>query len=120
MAPTFADLAGIEKEDFENEVSGISLLDVIKGNNLRDGILLQGSWNNSSLVYSGYHTKDYVYSETGHTKFKELYDINLDPYELLNLANEPKYSDVQNELQAKLYNELAIHDPQGCHSKICR
>ena len=120
MAPTFADLAGIKKEDFENEVSGISLLDVIKGNNLRDGILLQGSWNNSSLVYSGYHTKDYVYSETGHTKFKELYNIKLDPYELLNLANEPKYSDVQNELQAKLYNELAIHDPQGCHSKICR
>ena len=120
IAPTLADIAGIAKEDFENKVSGISLIDVIRGDNSRDGILLQGAWRRSASVYNGYHTKDYVYSETGDSKFKELYNIKYDPYELMNLAGEEKFKDIQDELQMKLYNELALHDPNECYNRTCK
>lgn len=117
IAPTFADIAGIDKEDYK--VSGISLLDVIQNNNLRDGILFQGSWKDADEVYSAYHTKDYVYSETGQDRYPELYNIKEDPYELKNIVGNEDYADIEEELRTKLYSELEQHDQTECYRKIC-
>lgn len=119
MAPTFAHIAGIAKEKYENRVSGISLLDVINGNSEREGIILQGSWNDKLTIYNAFHTKEFIYSETGYPIFEELYDVKTDNYELKNVADAPSFEEIKEDLKAKLHEELEIHDPNECYKKFC-
>ncbi len=121
IAPTLAALAGIDKNEYQ--VSGISLIDIINGRNLRDGILIQGNdLRKDKYVYIGYHTKEFMYSETEPNREEELYNTTLDPYEQENLANRPEFEDIKKELQIKLYKELVLHDqaeinPMTSHAK---
>lgn len=44
---------------------------------------------------------------------EELYDVVNDPYEWHNLANEPKYAKVKNDLRTKLYAWMAQQGDKG-------
>jgi len=54
--------------------------------------------------YRAIRTKDYVYVETEGDK-PELYDLNQDPYERRNLANELQYAEVVKNLRYRLHHE---------------
>nr|WP_320022329.1 sulfatase [uncultured Draconibacterium sp.] len=45
-----------------------------------------------------------------HRPAEELYDLNNDPYEMNNIASNPKYADIKKELRDKLYQWM---DQQG-------
>jgi len=43
----------------------------------------------------------------------ELYDLQKDPYQLVNVANEPAYAKTMQELKSRLFAELkAAEDPR--------
>jgi N-acetylglucosamine-6-sulfatase len=51
--------------------------------------------------YEAIRTRRYVYSELT-TGERELYDLNVDPFELQNVANEASYADVRDRLGTRL------------------
>jgi len=69
------------------------------------------SWEGNPVSLAGRfrmirtHDWKYVHYEDGDTN--ELYDLNADPYELVNLWNQPEYSDIQADLQRQLTSWLA-------------
>ncbi len=120
LAPTLAQIAGISEEDYQ--VSGVSLLKTITGESEREGILIQGSWKDGENVYSAYHTKDYIYSKTGHIEHQELYNLANDPYELINLSSDDPANEnweLQEKLKTSLEDNLLEHDPKSCYNIIC-
>jgi arylsulfatase A-like enzyme len=85
--PTFTDLAGIQRPPY---VDGRSLRPLLEGSTStwRTAILLESAhYGSSDTWFSGIRTGDgkkYVEYEGG---FRELYDLNADPYELINSYN---------------------------------
>jgi len=111
LAPTFADLAGVP---IPASVDGVSLLPVLKNTpdvKWRADLLFE-HWPTEngvgSLIPEFYAVRNanwkYVEYSTGE---KELYDLKNDPYELENVANQPKYAEVQAQL-AKRLSELKL------------
>jgi N-acetylglucosamine-6-sulfatase len=88
--PTFMDFAGVQTPDY---VDGRSLRPVLEGSapRWRSAILLeahQGPGKYAATAYYGIRTKTgekYLEYEGG---FRELYDLNTDPYELTNSYDE--------------------------------
>ncbi len=114
-APTYLDIAGIEKPEY---MEGTSLLPLIEG---------EGDTPKDWRKYLYYHYYDYpaVHMVRRHdgvrdSRYKlihfygdkdeyrdaincsELYDLEKDPHELDNLYGNPDYADVQTRLQARL------------------
>ncbi|HKI54561.1 MAG TPA: sulfatase [Anaerolineales bacterium] len=86
IAPTVLDLAGIPIPD---SMDGLSLVSLLSGDmSWREGILLEG-WPPRG-TYSVVHTKRYVYAETVNQK-SEFYDLQIDPYQMENLIDDPAY-----------------------------
>jgi N-acetylglucosamine-6-sulfatase len=59
---------------------------------------------NQNQDYRAIRTKDYVYIETEGDK-PELYDLNKDPYEMRNLADESQSAEVVKNLRYRLHHE---------------
>jgi arylsulfatase A-like enzyme len=105
LAPTFAELAGVTPPD---NVNGMSLVPLLKDVNAdwRDSILLE-HWPTEDGVGSkipefyAVRNADWKYVEycTGE---RELYDLKNDPYELENIADQPKYAETQKQLKLRL------------------
>ncbi len=104
IAPTFLDLAGVS---IPEKMQGKSIIPLLRGQN--------EGWRKSflftywpDLIYSipritAIRTDRYLYSRTPDIKdIDELYDVQNDPAELNNLAENPDYS----ELKSKLSKEL--------------
>jgi arylsulfatase A-like enzyme len=112
IAPTIADILGIHWG-----ADGTSLVPLLTGQatSVRDAALLEdceGYFNpcpSNSLDYgvsmmpsfAGVVTEDDKYVEYS-TGEKELYDLTLDPYELVNHAGDPNYAHLQDELAGDL------------------
>ena len=89
IAPTVLDLAGIP---IPESIDGLSLVDLLNAKTeWREGILLEG-WPPRG-TYSVVHTKRYVYAETIGDK-SEFYDLEVDPYQMDNLIDDPAYQDL--------------------------
>jgi len=86
IAPTIADIAGIEPQI---EVDGSSLLPIMKNSSkiLRERFLIEG-WISSKIPYSAVRSIDMVYVDYS-IKFysSEFYDLENDPYQLSNLVS---------------------------------
>ncbi len=110
LAPTFADLAGLSAPGAE----GISLLPLLRGEapTWRTDFLLEHlvAVNNPRYVptYCGVRTERYKYvryeeqMDDGIRVSEELYDLTVDPYELVNLADDPR----EAVLKAALYHRM--------------
>jgi N-acetylglucosamine-6-sulfatase len=112
LAPTIMQVAGIGWE-----ADGRSVVPILTGraSSLRDGVLIEwcqaGETTNcrpeeatrSTNIppYFGIVTDRYVYVEY-RTGERELYDLNEDPYELINLAARPGRASLRKQLAAKL------------------
>jgi arylsulfatase A-like enzyme len=105
LAPTIADIAGVIPDV---PVDGKSWKPLIleQPTKWRTGILIHGVKDSTKLpiTYWGIRTTAWKYVEIVETGEKELYDLQNDPYELTNLANEPGYEMRQANLATKLAN----------------
>jgi arylsulfatase A-like enzyme len=108
--PTLAQLAGLDRPDF---ISGVSLAET-----LRDP---SKSTRTSALTQydDGYsiRTKRYRYTEWGEAgqQGRELYDHQIDPGEMKNLADDPSHRQTARELSQLLRNRVqeAKKPPKG-------
>jgi arylsulfatase A-like enzyme len=105
IAPTLAELAGASAPSTMN---GLSLVPLLKDSNAswRDDILFE-HWPTEAGIGSkipefyAVRTSDWKYVEYS-TGEKELYDLKNDPYELVNLAGQSQYAQIEAELKIKL------------------
>ena len=107
MFPTIFGMAGLKY----SEIDGFDLSKVIadKEEDKRDAILLMNltHFNNAALVngldtYRGLRTKKYTYARYEDKTPWLLFDNKEDLYQMNNLANNPDYIELINELDTKL------------------
>lgn len=113
MAPTFVDLAGVEIPDI---YQGHSLLPLINGE-CADG------WRKDTFVehmfnrYNDWHGvrgERYKYAVYYDDDYECLYDLENDPTELVNLASNPEYAAIRDEMAKRLAAYLAAFpEPEG-------
>jgi hypothetical protein len=86
-------------------VDGVSLLGLLKKGTwteTRDNIVLEaGPFDKPSQEYTGLRTSRYMFAVYGNGE-EELYDLQVDPYELDNRAFDPAYVAVRSELTDRL------------------
>jgi N-acetylglucosamine-6-sulfatase len=104
LAPTFAEIAGIEAPDFVDGRSFLPLLQdperpwresfLIERRKLEEQLVRQSKYNgltpeelDQAAVFNGIRTRDLVYVEYGSGE-RELYDLAQDPHQRANLAGE--------------------------------
>jgi len=103
FAPTFLDLAGVD--DVPEGVAGRSLVPFLKGESptdWRDAHCTQ--FNGVELYYTQRavwtHSHKYVYNGFD---FDELYDLEKDPHEMVNVAEDVVYDGVKRDLIKKMW-----------------
>jgi arylsulfatase A-like enzyme len=102
--PTFLEWAGVAPSD---DVQGKSLVPIINGENPRDWrsefFYEHHSFADRIPRSEGVRTERYKYLNylDSNPRFEELYDLETDPGEERNLANDPDYSDLLREMRAK-------------------
>lgn len=110
IAPTLYELANIKPPA---DMDGMSLVPLLTGsNNWRENLLIEG-WPPRG-IFAALHTGRYVYAETIDDK-SELYDLENDPYQLMNLAYDPAYADMVKDFHEKL---LLVKEPEGVPTPI--
>jgi arylsulfatase A-like enzyme len=102
FGPTFLEAAGVRTD---RHLVGKSLMPFLAGvtpTDWRDDIHTQ--CNGVELYYTqrSVTTKDYKYTFNGFDK-DELYDLVEDPHEMRNLAADPAYRDVLQQMSARLW-----------------
>jgi len=106
--PTLCELTG---NPFPKSVEGKSLVPVIKGeeDKLRDSIFCAYKNLQRSVRKEGYKLIEYFIGEARKT---QLFNINEDPWEINDLAADPKYSEVVDSLQKELVKwQRDLDDP---------
>jgi len=105
IAPTIYELAGLP---IPKNVDGLPLTGLFKPNiTWREGVLLEG-WPPRG-VYTAIRTEQYLYAETV-DDVAELYDVNLDPYELTNLAKDSAHQEIKDHLKALMDQTIKNSD----------
>lgn len=102
FVPTFLEVADVEQPD---NLSGRSLMPFLRDdtvNDWRDAHYTQ--LNGVELYYSqrSVQTKSYKYVYNGFD-MDELYDLQADPNEMVNLANNADYDEIKRELVRKMW-----------------
>ena len=110
MAPTFLELAAAPVPD--GVMSGRSLVPFLKDEtpaDWPDAVFAQ--LNGVELYYTqrSVTTTDHKYVYNGFD-FDELYDLQRDPHEMVNLADDPKYAEVKRELVRRMWRFGARED----------
>ena len=118
LAPTIADIAGAEPLV---PVDGVSLLPALQTDApLRDTVLIQagpakqtddggvGWW------WRGVTTPRYTYARFYADGLEELYDRLIDPAENVNLATNPSYTPVLDELRRRTADLVDCVGPDAC------
>lgn len=97
FTPTVLDMVGIDKPCF---MSGISQKDVWFGtkDSVRDHIICEHHHEENTINMRTYVGERYKITVYQGKKFGDLFDLEEDPNELINLWNDPKYKDLKMEL----------------------
>ena len=93
---TIAQLAGARTP----AIDGTSLRNILRNRPLRtwrQALPLEEWFDNGSIYFRGVRTTQWSYVER-YTEEKELYDLDSDPYQLQNLANDSAYGAIVGEL----------------------
>lgn len=108
LAPTMADAAGIPLE-----ADGESLLPVLAGRDVgRDEFLIEHmEGTNPVPTFCAVRTRAWKYVRYA-TDEEELYDLVSDPFELENVASDPRRSASLDDLRGRL-GELCVPTPPG-------
>jgi arylsulfatase A-like enzyme len=97
LAPTFADLAGVETPGVE----GQSFLPLLSDPETpwRTDFMIENAYK-TILTYCGVRNEDYtyVYHSSGE---EELYDLAADPYQMSNVASSPSMAETVSALRAR-------------------
>ena len=100
LAPTFLDTAGTR---FENPIDGKSLLPLVSQNDVQWREDLMCETHGHGLIHLGRilitQRYKYVWNDGD---MDELYDLEKDPYELKNLIQDKKYSDLLVDMKNRL------------------
>ena len=109
FAPTFMELAGVTPPD---RLTGRSLVSFLDGQVPADWPdTVYGQLNGVELYYSQriVATHDFKYVYNGFD-FDELYDLRSDPHEMVNLAENPEYTEVKHDLVRRMWRFAAQED----------
>lgn len=103
LYPTLTELAGL---DAPAVLQGTSLVPLLKNPEApqwkKDSVLTFSVYDGASL-----RTKDWRFTQWGEgAENKELYDLNKDPGEFTNLAENPEYKSVTDEMNQRLNNRI--------------
>lgn len=103
IAPSIAEIAGAQIPPLD----GVSFVPLLEGKTVsswREAVLLRwgGYDENNYRTFWGIRTPRYKYIELDRFGQKELYDLLQDPYELINLADNPAYARIQADLARRL------------------
>ena len=101
FAPTFAAAAGVDAPGVE----GVSLLPLLEGRRVawRTEFVIEHvveAHRPGAPTFCAVRTTQYAYVLYSGTAGEELYDLKADPYELQNLAADPKFASVKAKLRA--------------------
>ena len=105
MAPTFVDMAGVEIPEV---YQGQSLLPFVKGESVpswRKDIFVEHLFNRYSS-WHGVRGERYKYADYYDDDYVCLYDLENDPTELVNLADNPEYAVVRDQMAKRLESYL--------------
>jgi arylsulfatase A-like enzyme len=109
IAPTILECAGLEKPDY---MPGKSFVQLLKGDEThwRDKIFYEYYWEYDypmTPTIFGVRTDKYKYIRSwGVWDTHELYDIENDPNEIHNLAQNPKYGQIEKQMATDLFDWL--------------
>lgn len=117
FAPTFLELAGVEENEYRTGQSLLPFLRDEEPTEWRDAHYTQ--FNGVELYYTqrSVTTKEFKYVYNGFD-FDELYDLRTDPHEMVNLAENPTYQEIKQQLVRKMWQFAAqeediIFNPYG-------
>lgn len=117
FAPTFLELAGVADPHDRTGKSLVPFLRNEEPSDWRDAQYTQ--CNGVELYYTqrSVTTKEFKYVYNGFD-FDELYDLQNDPHEMVNIADHPDYQDAKHELVRKMWQFAAqeediIFNPYG-------
>lgn len=117
FAPTLLDVAGLP---LDRDFSGASFLPFLRGerpDGWRDEIHTQ--CNGVELYYTqrSVATKKYKYVYNGFD-FDELYDLQADPHEMRNLADDPSHAAVKREMVGRMWRFARRENDQAINPYI--
>jgi hypothetical protein len=101
IAPTIYELAGLPVLP---QVDGRSLVPLLQGQgDWRNDLLIEGAGALRRMPFAAVHTGRYVYVDNKRgADLPELYDLQVDPYQLESKVNDPAYTDVLFEMRGRL------------------
>lgn len=117
FAPTFLELTGCKTD---RDFTGLSMVPFLKDEKpaeWRDAIFTQ--FNGVELYYSQrtVRTKDFRYTFNGFDR-DELYDLNKDPHEMTNLADNPEYDGIKRKLVHRMWKFAKEEDDPMINSYV--
>jgi arylsulfatase A-like enzyme len=106
VAPTIADLAGVELTQVPDGRSLVPLIRDADASGLPDAMYAEWVGNHEVPPWWELRTPDYAYIELA-TGERELYDMRIDPLQLTNVIDDPTYADTIADLSSALSAERA-------------
>jgi arylsulfatase A-like enzyme len=108
LLPTFCDACGIVPP---TGIDGKSLLPVIRDNApLREAVFSE--YYDSGVAERMIRTERWKYVHS-HGDLHQLYDLENDPHENINLIDDPRHADICRELDERLCRDWVMPDMQG-------